>query len=116
MQHERRSGRRHAVLLSVELSQSGKTGTLCRVHNIAPEGMLLENRSSLLKIGSEIELQVSWNDRNWTIAATVTHCNANCIGVMFNQRQPVLFRTVTQPPGSFEQPMIGRHSGISKPS
>lgn len=88
----------------------------CRVHNIAPEGMLLENGSGLLSIGSKIELQVSWADCSWTIPATVTHCNTNCIGVMFNERQPLLFRTVTQPPGSIRQPATGQHSIIAKPS
>ena len=41
---------------------------MCRVHNLAPEGMLLENNSNLLNIGSEVELLVSRNDRTWTIA------------------------------------------------
>lgn len=99
MQHERRSGQRHAVMLSVELSHSGETSKMCRAHNVTPEGMLLENSTSLLNIGSKVELQVSWNDRSWSIPATVTHCNSNCIGVMFNRRQSEFYRTVTQPLG-----------------
>ena len=97
MQHERRSGQRHAVLLSVELSHAGEERMKYRAHNVAPEGMLLENRSCLLKIGSRVDLKVAWKERSWSIAATVTHCNSNCMGVMFNQRQSEFYRTVTQP-------------------
>jgi len=104
---ERRSGQRHAVMLSVELRHSGTEGKLCRVHNLAPEGMLLENDSNLLNIGSEVELRVSRNKRTWNIPAVVTHCNSNCLGVMFSQRQPDLYRTLTQPLKSYS-----RHLGL----
>ena len=105
MPHERRSGQRHAVLLSVKLRYSGEEGRLCRVHNLAPEGMLLENNSNLLRIGTEIELQVSWNDQTWNIPAVVTHCNSNCIGVMFSKRQLEFYRAVTKPLESYDRPI-----------
>lgn len=103
MPHERRSGQRLGVLLRVLLRHSGNEAKECRVHNIAPEGMLLENNANLQNIGCEVELAVSRNDRTWNIAGVVTHCNSNCAGVMFNQRQSEFYRTVTRPTDSFSR-------------
>ena len=115
MPHERRSGLRHAVLLSVELRHAGNESRVCRVHNIAPEGMLLENNTKPLNIGSEVELQITRNDVVWNIPAVVTHCNSNCIGVMFSQRQSEFYRTVTQPPTNFGSAIGVRNFLVSKP-
>jgi len=116
MRHERRSGQRHAVLLSVELRHAGNESKACRVHNLAPDGMLLENSTGLLNIGAQVELVVSRSERTWTIPATVTHCNNNCIGVMFSQRQSELYRAATQPIKQADRTGSGRHSVILKPS
>lgn len=102
-------------MLSVELRHSGKEGKICRVHNLAPEGMLLENNLSLLSIGSAVDLLVSRNDRTWAMPAIVTHCNSTCIGVMFSQRQSAFYRAVTQPPGNIEKTTSARNSGVPKP-
>ena len=96
MLHERRSGQRRAVLLSVELSLADGARRVCRAYNVVPEGMLLENNGSLLKIGTSLALQVGWREQSWTISATVTHCNSHCMGVMFSQRQSEFYRTVTR--------------------
>jgi len=96
MQDERRSGQRHAVDLTVELGRSGEPRKPCRAHNLTPDGMLLENCCGILTIGTHVDLQISWHDYCWRISATVTHFNNICIGVMFNQRQSELYRTVTQ--------------------
>jgi hypothetical protein len=116
MQSERRSGQRHAVQLSVELRHAGNENKVCRVHNLAPDGMLLENRTGLLDIGAQIELVVSRSERTWTVPATVTHCNSNCIGVMFSQRQSELYRTVNQPLKQVDQTASGRNSVVLRPS
>ncbi|MCP4284828.1 MAG: hypothetical protein GY792_10305 [Gammaproteobacteria bacterium] len=112
MQQERRSGRRQEVLLSVELCHPGKQSMACRAHNLAPEGMLLENNQSLLSIGSQVDLQVSWNDRTWYISAFVTHCNSDCIGVMFNQRQLELYKKVTGPLDSYSRQVNRRRFSL----
>lgn len=113
MQQERRTDQRHQVEFSVELRHSGKAGMACRVHNLAPEGMLLENNQNLSNIGARIELQVSWNDRSWNIPALITHCNNECIGVMFDRRQPELYKMLTQPRRSHSRPVSRRHFIVS---
>lgn len=96
MQHERRSGQRHVIHLVVEMGLTGESRRPCRAHNLTPEGMLLENCCGMVTIGTSIDLQIGWQERCWNIPATITHCNSICIGVMFNQRQSELYRTVTQ--------------------
>lgn len=113
MQLERRSEQRLEVSLSVELSHADSAGTTCRVHNLAPEGMLLENNQQLSTIGARVELQIKWSDRSWNIPALITHCNSECIGVMFCQRQSELYRTVTQLTSSHGLPKSRRHFVVS---
>jgi hypothetical protein len=96
MQHERRSGKRQRISLSVDLCQPGRETHTHHACNLTPDGMLLENDAQLFEPGARIELQVRHDERTWHIPASVTHCNSDCIGIMFRQRQAELFRTLTR--------------------
>jgi hypothetical protein len=97
MYQEAKSSYRVSLPLFIELWHNDRPLIVCAGHNLSAEGMLLELNDAVLPLGATIMLQLHAENRVWSIPATVIHSNANCMGVMFLQQQPELYRFAINP-------------------
>lgn len=92
---EQRSKQRDLTSFTIELHGQNSEIIDCRALNLSVSGMLLDYDGTDLTIGSNINIFVRFKEHELEIPAAVIHCNSSCIGIMFRQPQPDLYRAVT---------------------
>lgn len=95
MSSDLRSAGRAVVSFPLELRHRESPAVRCRACNISVEGMLLQTDEVRLTVGTRVELNIEIEQRVWQVAAVVLHNYGHTMGVMFQQRQPDLYRVVT---------------------
>lgn len=89
-----RADRREPVAVLVQVSRPGNGPVSCKARNLSVEGMLLETDGADvgLGIGDAVLLLVQSEAGLFEVPSMVLHCNANCMGLMFHEPQPQLYR------------------------
>ena len=104
-----RWARREPVSLEVKLCRPGDAPLSCKARNLSVEGMLLEMEGgSVLGIGDGVTLSVQADMGLFEVPSVVLHSNANCVGLMFQEPQPQLYRLMVHAVRNAHGP-IDRH-------
>jgi hypothetical protein len=93
---ERRYCARHPIDLPVSIRYRKRRFICARGCNLSDQGMFLEVRNLTLPTGVLVELELECLGTEWLIPAIVIHHRGSGIGVMFRDRQPVLYQGLTR--------------------
>jgi hypothetical protein len=115
MSVERRYAARHPVDLPVYIRYRKRRFLAATARELSTDGMTLAVQSLTLPVGTPIELEFRGLGKSWLLAAVVIHGDNSGIGVMFRDRQPELFRGLTQTAGAMPPPVAAGSAGEPLP-
>lgn len=68
---------------------------VARARNLSPNGIYVQTAKLTLPIGTLIEIELDYWERQWLIPAIVVHSDARGVGFMFRIPQPELYHYAT---------------------